>query len=480
MALHNPSGLYQGQAPLNPLPYVNIALQARARKQAREEAIDKYYQNLPNTINDKGVRDQEIEGLNTMKNDIYSFAQQNKEALRNPKKDNGAAQFTLQKKFRDASAYAQESKNRTATAVKLSQLRGNPKYDYIFRDPKIIDKIAAHEAPIGTEGAEGINFDQLTLPPPPFDANKYLTGIKIKPNPTEPEYKDIPGDKLNRLEITGKKFSPEDLNSLHIQAQTELENNPSFEKQIKENVEANPKIAAQMADIFQKHYGHPVETEGDLAAAYTLSMLDLTPTQKTVPNTTAIKDRALRDAKIMEDYRQGNRLQLLGKREEAKAAGEKANDLWIDAYLDKIKGEAQTGKEWTYKFTDGKQVDGYTVPLDPVLSKAIGFDDKNKGVLMLTKDGKYIPVFYKTDENYNPIQGKDGKYAVDNTRTNILSQDAIKLALGGKAGVKQLNKEMTPKGTVHSGYSRADLKGAGWSDKQIEAAVKAGKLKLND
>jgi len=64
-----------------------------------------------------------------------------------------------------------------------------------------------------------------------------------------------------------------------------------------------------------------------------------------------------------------------------------------------------------------------------------------RGLLVLTDDGKFVPVFYKTDENYEPIK-KNGAYIVDPTRTNVLSQDAMKLALGGKTGVKQLNKEM--------------------------------------
>lgn len=442
MALHNPSGLYQGQAPLNPLPYVNIALQARARKQAREEAIDKYYQNLPNTINDKGVRDQEIEGLNTMKNDIYSFAQQNKEALRNPKKDNGAAQFTLQKKFRDASAYAQESKNRTATAVKLSQLRGNPKYDYIFRDPKIIDKIAAHEAPIGTEGAEGINFDQLTLPPAPFDANKYLSGIKIKPNPTSPTYQDIPGDKFNRLEITGKAFSPEDLNALHIQAQTELENNPSFEKQIKEKVEANPQIAAQMADIFQKHYGHPVETEGDLAAAYTLSMLDLTPTQKTVPNTTAIKDRALSEWLMKNKITFGQSMAKIKANKSGQGSDEDLGYL-TDDYFSTHGRTFTPQEELQVKTLTGLTPTGYVEvsSIHPSDYPTITGKDKAKnikGVHPVNLNGK--DVFF-VDENGNWI-GQDGTIDREAVRRKVVETRA-----NTKVKIKQENKkqEYTPK-----------------------------------
>ena len=90
LQLRNPGGLYQGEAPLNPLPYVNIALQQRARRQAREDAIDKYYRELPNTINDKGVRDQEIPLINEYRNKIFEYGLKNKEALRNPKLDNGS------------------------------------------------------------------------------------------------------------------------------------------------------------------------------------------------------------------------------------------------------------------------------------------------------------------------------------------------------------------------------------------------------
>lgn len=288
MALVNPPGLFsEGNVRLNPLPYVNIAIQREQRKQAKNEALDRYYQTLPSTINDKNVRDQEIEGLNEYKKKIFEYGVTNKEALR---KGDGAAILGLDKLFREANMYAQESRNRTATAEKLAKLRGNPKYDYIFKDPTIIDKIDAHERPIGTEGAQGINFDQITLPPPPFDPVKHVSGIPVKPNPAPPTYQEIPGDKFNRLEITGKQFSPEDLNAVHVYAQTQLDNNPSFEKQIKEHVQTNPKIAAQMADVFQRNYGHPIETDDDLAAAYTLSMMDLKPTQKVVANRERIAD----------------------------------------------------------------------------------------------------------------------------------------------------------------------------------------------
>ena len=69
MALINPNNLYSaGNVVLDSNPYMRVALQARERKAAREEAVDKYYQNLPNTLNDKGLRDQEVPIVSGLKN----------------------------------------------------------------------------------------------------------------------------------------------------------------------------------------------------------------------------------------------------------------------------------------------------------------------------------------------------------------------------------------------------------------------------
>lgn len=281
-----PSNLYAGNAVVvNPMPYVQYAEKREQLKQAKEDALDKYYGNLPNTINDKGLRDQEVEPLHQKQNDIQQYWMQNKEKIR---KGNTPEAFNYGKMFRDAQGLVQESKNRATTASKISQLRANSKYDYIFKDPSLLEKIHSHDLPVGSDGSAGIDFNQITLPPPPFDPVKHLGGLKVKPNPDTPTYEPIQGDKYNRLEITGKKFSPEDLNAVHLYAQTQLDNNPSFERQIKEHVEKDPALVAQLAATFQKHYGHPITNEGDVATAYTLSLMDLTPTQKTVRNLESI------------------------------------------------------------------------------------------------------------------------------------------------------------------------------------------------
>ncbi len=414
----NPPGLYsEGRVNLNPLPYLHYEMQAKAHKQAKDEALDKHFENLPNTINEKGVRDQEIEGLNNRKNAIYQFGVQNRELLKHPEKDNGAASYHLNKMLRETEGYVQKSKNRSATAIKLAQLRGNPKYDYIFRNPDIINQIAGHEKGVDEEGSEAINFDKLTLPPPPFDRAKYINGIKIKPNPTDPEYKDIPGDKFNRLEVTNKKFSPDDLNSLHIQATTELYNNPSFQNEI-DRVKQDPIMAAQMAETFQKHYGHPIQNQGDEATAYTLSSMDLTPTQRTVRN---------EDAHNAEWTRRHNKVVADRVKKVAGESGSTVNDVYAKIDANQDTADISTTDNGMQSGNRIKAARFNTLPNDAqqILMKSFkesGHDVTADDIYQVQSPNGDI-VFYQTDDEGKPRPSEKLKiFTVSKVGTNLKAQ----------------------------------------------------------
>lgn len=447
MALHNPSGLYQSQAPLNPLPYVNIALQQRARKQAREQAIDQYYQKLPDTINDKGVRDQEIPIINEYKNKIFEYGYKNKEALR---KGDGAAQLGLQQLMREAQSVARESQDLGRRGLERGKMylskEGRWAVDddefmaaeeaesqplYVVKDGQII-KNPTHNKMDMVGLLSNRPFDEKEFGKEIKDKVKYGTKIQTTNDPTNPLF-DIVSE-VPSLDESSK-------GKIYAFAAEKLHGNRRFEDFIKKKT---PEQLAILGEVYKETFGKPAEDDEDFAAGYVISQLPIQSTkQKRPQDTDAVMDKRFKQAKIMEGIKQANRKELFGMREDAKAAGEEANDLWIDNYLNRIRQEAKaSGKVTTYKFGDGRTVTGYPVPLDPVLSKAVGFDDKNKGMLMVTDEGKYVPIFYETDANYAPIE-KNGTYVVDKTKTNILSQDAIKLALGGKTGVKQLNKEMT-------------------------------------
>ena len=79
MALINPSNLYSGEAErFNSQPSVTLAANLMAKRQAREDALDKYYSGLPNTINDKGVRDIDIPVIHQKVGEMQQYYMQNK------------------------------------------------------------------------------------------------------------------------------------------------------------------------------------------------------------------------------------------------------------------------------------------------------------------------------------------------------------------------------------------------------------------
>jgi len=190
-------------------------------------------------------------------------------------------------------------------------------------------------------------------------------------------------------------------------------------------------------DIFKKNYGHDINNAGDLAAAYTLSGLQ----QKTVKS--ELKDDNFAQQKFMEGMRQANRKELLAMKDEAKANGAAATDVWIDEYIDGLNEESVPSR---YK-QDGKWIETKEIALDPVLEKALVVNGTTADFIKLMPDGTYRYGLYERKT------GKDGKtvevvkdangYSVDKESVRTVSPEALKLALGKQSGVKQMNKEMS-------------------------------------
>lgn len=482
MALINPRTLYTGgDVALDSTPY-RVAYQRQQQiKQAREDALDKYYQNLPNTVNDKGVRDQEIPVINNAKDQLQQYWMQNKDAI---KKGNTPQNYNYQKMIRDIQGVIQESKNRAATSAKIATLRGNPKYDYIFRDPKLVEQIQAHDEPIGADGSTGINFNQLTLPPAPFDQQKYLGNFTgqhaIKPT-NEITYQPIDGDRFNRTQISTPKLSSDDLNKIHISASTELANNPSFEKYLKENVLNDEVKTAALSKLFQEKYGHPVQDESDVAAAYTLSQLPFNPQTKVVKNDEgafAAKDAQWYAHNAVTDRQHKANIAL---NQGATGANLNINDVYQRLQDNQDNGDINTTDE-SGKPIKAARFNSLSNDVQGIIMQGLKQIDKyanGDNVYQIKEPDGSIGI-YKTDADGVPRPSKATRLTtITRTGINIKAQPDVKAK---RAVVAQENENKSSKAkpvVSPSGYSKADLKANGWSDEQINKAVKAGKIKIN-
>lgn len=444
LQLRNPGGLYQGEAPLNPLPYVNIALQQRARRQAREDAIDKYYRELPNTINDKGVRDQEIPLINEYRNKIFEYGLKNKEALRNPKLDNGAAQFNLNKLMQEAQGVARQSQELGRRSLERGKMYLSKEGRWAVDDEDFMTAEELESLPINDPRHKQMDMPAL-LSNRPFDEREFGKEIqgKIKYG-TKTQTTNDPDNPLYDIVSQVPTLDESAKGKIYAFGAEKLHGNRRFADFINKKT---PEQLQVLGQIFKDNYGKDPTDDEDIAAAYIISQLPITSTkQKRQIDTEAVmakkREEGMADWKAKERIRQANRRELFNMRIAADKANDEVDDLWYDRYLNQVSDESKRPENrQEYKLASGGKVGGYKVQLDPVLSKAVGIDAKNPGQLLVTDNGDYILSFYDTDANYNPII-KGGQYVIDPSRRTTITKDALKLALGGKTGVKQLNKEM--------------------------------------
>lgn len=298
--INNPSNLYKGDAVVfNAMPYVQYAEKLRQQKAAKDEALDKYYQNLPNTINEKGLRDQDVEGLHERVGDMQKYWMENKNQIR---KGTTPEAYNYGKMLRDIKGGVTTSLGDAGTSLKIGQKRLDPKNSYMFEGPEQESAILAHDLPVWDEGHKSIHLPTFSLPPAPFDQQKYgnnftgSNGVKITPKVT---YESIPGSPLQKMEVTSYDLSKDDLDRIHKIAATELHNNRSFKSFLKEGIDQDS--AAAMKEKFEKYYGHEIKTDEDAATAYSLIGNIPNPQRKAVKN-----DEAVMSAKNKEwDRRNG-------------------------------------------------------------------------------------------------------------------------------------------------------------------------------
>lgn len=155
-------------------------------------------------------------------------------------------------------------------------------------------------------------------------------------------------------------------------------------------------------------------------------------------------------------------------------------DVWIDSYIDKI-GSGST--EDLIYHDNGKEVKEKSIPMDAVLSKSLLKHGVEPSDLTITSDGKYRPIYYKHTQNGDLVKSKreGGGYVVDTELSVPITREQLKLSLGAKSvtptqRTKEMNHQQSQSPVVS--HSRDEFKSAGWTDEQIDKAVKAGKINI--
>jgi hypothetical protein len=239
MALINPSNLYsEGQVNLDSTPYLRMQQQQQAKKQAREDALYKYYSELPTKINGAGMRVQDIDGANGGFNkkiqDIRTFWDTNKQDIIR----GGRAAQAYQQLVNDAKQYAEQSKKTAQFQLKFGQDFFQGKHKPRENDLNII---AAIDKPIDDDShykdkdiRMPYGYNDFSIAAPDFDANKEIAFDKAILGGAEPQIllTEKPKYDTNTYEVIyNKKYRPEDIYAAAERAAGEIKGNkPAYNR----------------------------------------------------------------------------------------------------------------------------------------------------------------------------------------------------------------------------------------------------------
>jgi hypothetical protein len=445
MATHNPSALYTGGAvTASTQPLASLYHQYASRKMARDEALDDYFRNLNKNINPAGVRQQDVEGLMQKTNEWNGFYQQNKQAIKNPKLDNGKALSEYQSRYQDQLAYIEKSKGAASTSKELARAKLNPQMGYMFDDDEILGHIQEHDKPLNDPTHKSIDIAQLNIQPKPIDLKEWQALQKsstagLKPSETVDKI-EVDPKTLDTITTVKKSYSPEDLQAIGNRYKSMYQLDRRVRATTDKNL-LNPANAGELNDVYKSVYGKNAETPADLLAAQGIQNAQ---TEGTIQKRTS---GSLESKRLVEGMRQANRKDMVDYRQAAKRAGDAYDNLWVGEYVGKLMEDGKKGQEWDLDFK-GNKTRERLVTTDPVIASALVRSGQEPDRVTVTPDGKIRGIYfqYKKDKDGNTTAVKDakGRNLIDETLSSeLLSPEQVKLALSKKTqSAKQRAEEM--------------------------------------
>lgn len=259
-------------------PYANLYIQQVQREAAKDEALDKYFQEWGKSINPAGMRNQDTQDLLNLVNQSRDFYFQNKKAIKNPALDGGRAYSEYMSKQKEAMGLVNSSKqiaqkedliNRNILAARQ---KGLPITDRVVMD------LDAFRQPLRSQNWRDFNPDNLDFQPKPFDFARFT--------------KDIYGDTKLSEKIAGEKKVPEsfekittfetflddnELPKVESRAVAAYRSSPSV-KEFIDGLSQNQAEVSKLNTLYRNKYGKNISTPEDVAVSFALS---LSPAGKT-------------------------------------------------------------------------------------------------------------------------------------------------------------------------------------------------------
>lgn len=423
----------RGQYPINPnvynggatvvstAPFAQFFVQQQAKRQAKEDALNSYYNDQAKALTPTGMRAKDIEGGWSQKfNQWQQLGIQNRKALLNPTADNYKTLNEFNRLANELKADIQRSKEYGEMEKQLREAKMSGKWNPTDDDFEIASDIGYS---IYDPKRKGYTLDALSLNTPPLDVHKFNQNIigQAKRNKQVVGEPKFDSQKGIQTIITEEVFAPDQLKAIAENAALQTQNDRSARVFFQHALESSDLPNLQAA--YSKIYGNDiVDTPEKAAKAFTI-MQNSSPTGRTEE----IKnwddpDRKLRDQKELAAF--NSSLRKNEARLEASLKGKEgaAQQSAISQHIDGIIQKA-TSKPPKPVTISGKTYDLYDVPVTPSLAKSLEKVDalgekRQPNAIRVDKNGNFYGIFYKpeVDEKTNSYTGKFQKTASGNPK----------------------------------------------------------------
>lgn len=276
MNLINPPALFSGgDVSFDSTPYRVAYQKAQASKFAKNEAMDKYFNDLNRTINSAGLLQPEIEGVNKQLGELQKYGIGNKGSIAK----GGAAKYNIEQQARDIHSYIDIGKQKVKDLSDWAALKKQKGTEYIFADPTIHAKIEKASLPVG-QGYEPFSVADAQLPGKPFDDAAHTKRMQIyKPKGEKIVTLGVdPNDNTKDIIQRIPDYKQEQIEQIRLGALSDYHSDEdnSYKRKV-DAIIADPAQKEEYAKIYKAYTGEDAATPEDYAAAFDLSKIQNKP-----------------------------------------------------------------------------------------------------------------------------------------------------------------------------------------------------------
>jgi hypothetical protein len=314
--------------------------------------------------------------------------------------------------------------------MKIGQMALDKNNQGILNNDGFIERHRRHTLPV--DDPEHMDIDLATeMAERPFNADNYLKEVKntfkygFKIGDATPHPQD------NTLEVVNMvpDLDEQTKHGIYSYSASKLNNDRSFEKMLKKDF-SNPESLAKLNEVSKSVFGHEIQTDEDIAAAYTVSLLPTTATKENI-RASIENQRNWQEEQMKKRFAQQEKMAKLNDRlirSRTKANGEE--EIIVGYPTNEVVEEY--GVEEKLQTADGVQTKTivYEDEVPVGIMRTMNPKDINKGIKSVKPkvakqpDGSYRNYWdIEKDKNGNiNLVGEEGKkIGAEDARSNVVN-----------------------------------------------------------